>query len=178
MGRIAEIMALATGEKAEDQAAIPKELAKWVKMVKMMKLDADKLERRMKNPMTGNRKLIPRIAEIMALATGEKAEDQAAIPKELAKWVKMVKMTKICAGELEGRMKKPMGGAPKLIPRIAEIMALAVPIPEELAKWVKMVKRAKLDDATLETRMKRPMGGAPKLIPRIPEIMELVARLS
>merc|ERR1712096_442139 len=45
------------------------------------------------------------------------------IPKELAKWVKMGQMEKVDASKLTQRMKNPMVGAPKHIPRIPEIMA-------------------------------------------------------
>merc|ERR1711964_49723 len=51
------------------------------------------------------------------------------IPKELQRWVKAVKMCKLTKGQLEARFKNPMGGDRSLIPRIAEIMKLALPKP-------------------------------------------------
>merc|ERR1711900_87825 len=52
----------------EKIAEVPKELKKWVKAVKMSKLDKGRLMQRMKNPLSGNPKFIPRIDEIMSLA--------------------------------------------------------------------------------------------------------------
>merc|ERR1711964_328133 len=51
------------------------------------------------------------------------------IPKELQRWVKAVKMCKLTKGQLEARLKNPMGGDRSLIPRIAEIMKLTLPKP-------------------------------------------------
>merc|ERR1711964_344953 len=116
-----------------------------------------KLAPRMKNPMMGSPKLIPRIPEILGLATATKTPcpgnsggahheycpsgpyPPPPVPKELKKWVKMVQQPEFStpdkmAGKLTSRMKNPMVGAPKLIPRIPEILSLALPKPCPLRK--------------------------------------------
>jgi len=81
----------------------------------------------------GKPKPSPEPVEEVKSAEGNASGD---IPKELKKWVKIVTQGSkgkhtFTAGQLETRMKFPMGGAPKLIPRIKEIMALAQPIIEQ-----------------------------------------------
>jgi len=92
-----------------------------------------------------------------------------AIPAELAKWVKQVKVCGLSREALETRLKSPFGGNRKLIPRIPEIMKYACPI--ELVKWVKQVKVCGLSRDALEMQLNGFLGN-PKLIPRIPEIMK------
>jgi len=148
----------------EKIAEVPKELKKWVKAVKMSKLDKGRLMQRMKNPLSGNPKFIPRIDEIMSLAQARSLSTAAQplkkivigfvpIPGDLAKWVKAVKMSKLDKGRLEQRMKNPLSGNPKLIPRIPEIMAFArnaqstpttvkvLPVPSPSSKVLKKTNR-------------------------------------
>lgn len=129
----------------------------------MNKLTADKLEMRMKNPLAGAPKLIPRIPEIMYYVQAGAAPAPSALPQLPSGWEYAfdTKQGKFCYKHT------PTGKATWKTP---------IMIPKELAKWVKMVTMQKIKEDKLEMRMKNPMVGAPKLIPRIPEIMALVAK--